>query len=322
MKLLLCLLLVGMLVACSEDSSTDDPQCSSYSLSMSDVEESVNYGSKLTIDIEVHDDGELAEDSSEITLAITCGEHKVVDDKKQKTTDGKATFADIAVSGDNFANKCSVKATADLCDLTDESNFTVVANTSLPYAESLPPLTEKLKIGSITVGRPIDITVPAGVSGKVKLQPQEFDKCIDHFLIHNEGDELTQILTGGVVITVSNNKLEGLVLIRKNDEATCTGGFVLAVGNKKHSIKDEDIVSNGSSPNFNGNLEESNGKLALRYSGTPPAAIFFSTTEEGNLWTKYTGSMSSTAVSTLDYSSSGNAALVKTNRGQWSYISN
>ena len=313
------LLLILMLVACDENSSSDSPQCSSYSLQIQKIAEEIQHDSKITINVEVHNDGKLIEDSSEITLAITCNKHKVVD-KKQDTTDGKATFSDITIVGDDFVGQCVASVTSAIIDSCTVEGDPKPFNVTIPSKTTntgLPPPPE-LTIGSVIIGQPIDITVPADFRDKIKLQPQEFDKCVDHFLIYHEGDQLTQVLTDGVVITANNGKLEGLVLIKKNNRATCDGGFVLVVGKES-----KDIPVSQSSQRFNGNLvEESDNKLALSYSGTPPAAIFFTTAGEGNLWTKYTGTMSSPAISTLAYSQSSSAALVKSNSGNWSYIGN
>ena len=342
-KVLLSLLLILMLVACddssSSDSSSDSPndssssdelQCSSYSLQIQKFAKEIQHDSKLTINVEINNDGKLAKDNSEISLAITCGEHKVFN-KEQKATDGKAIFADIAVSGNNFDKKCLVNVTTEMCALSAiPRKFTVMKHppqTSLAIPEELPtppPLT----IGNVTVGQPIDITVPTTFSGKVKLQPSFVDPlkkgeektatCPGYFLIHHDGDQLAQVLTAGVAISANNGKLEGLVLIKKSNAPICEHELVITTTDNKIQQKN---IEEGSQ-NFGGSLENNKNKLALSYSGTPPAAIFFTTAGEGNLWTKYTGTMSSPAISTLAYSQSSSAALVKSNSGNWSYIGN
>lgn len=327
----ICLLLIAMLVACADDTnnssnsgSGDNPPANGAdpceeSFEVSKLAKTVHYGSKLAIDVKSAEEDE----DIEVSLAITCGNHKVVD-KNQKTTNGKATFADIAVSGDNFVGQCKASVTAKICsaNLKEDRVFTVVkppANTSLPPAKPLPPPPE-LTIGDVAVGQPIDIAVPADFSGRVKIQPQwpNPKECRGYFLVHNDGDRLIQVLTGGVTITASNNKLEGLVLIKKNNASrTCAGLTLTTTDDESYPL----TIGAGNNRGFNGNLSRGRQKLTLNWSSGPsPVVIFFTTASEGNLWTKYTGEMSSPAVSTVDHGSSGNAALVKTSSGNWSYI--
>lgn len=320
MRILWSLLLVWMLVACDDNNSSssgndDSNNTTQYSLKLSGINEQVARGDKLKITAEILENDQLVKEGSiaesEITLAIRCGEHNIGEKQKKNATEGKATFAEIEISGEKFNGKCSatVSATIDDENISDDSEFTVSES-------KLPPPPELTIADSITVGQPITINVDSGFSGKVKVQPQEFEKCSGYFLIHHNGDQLTQLLTDGVAITANNGKLEGVVLIKKNNDSSTCNGFALVVGKKSYLQKNIE----GDNPSFSGNLQASNGKLSLAYSGTSPAVIFFNTAEEGNLWTKYNGEMSSPAVSTLNHSSSSNAALVKTDRG-WSYVS-
>ena len=319
MRILLSLLLVWMLVACDEETDSsasgdeDTDNATNYSLKLSGISEQEDRGNKLNIKVEILKNDQLVEDGkiaeSEITLAIKCGEHEIGEKQKKNATEGKVAFDEIEISGEKFNGKCSatVSATIDGENISDNSEFTV---SELPQS---PELT--IADGGITVGQLISIDVESGFSGKVKVQPQEFEKCRGYFLIYNDGNRLTEVLTNGVVIPAKNGKLEGLVLIKKNNDSPTCNGFVLVVGKNSYPQK----TISGDNPNFDGNLQASNGKLSLAYSGTPPMVIFFNTAEEGNLWTKYNGEMSSPAVSDINYSRSSNAALVKTDRG-WSYV--
>ena len=349
MKILLSLLLVGVLVACDEESdssSSGDEETaneSNYSLKISGINKQVYRGDKLDITAEILENDVLVKEGSiaenEITLVIKCGKHNIGEKQNKNSTAGKATFATVEISGKNFKGQCSatVSATIEGEDLSDDSDFKVSdrplppPNTSLPDAEILPPPPELTITDRIEVGQPITIGVPSGFEGKkVKIQPrlapheegQENDgsakPCPNYFLVHHNGNQLTEVLTNGVVITANNGKLEGLVLIKKNREpSNCKLTLATTDKNREHQPK----TITGDNPNFRGNLQESNGKLSLTYSRTAPAVIFFNTDEEGNLWTKHSGEMSSPAVSTLNYGSSSNAALVKTSDG-WSYVGN
>ena len=267
MKMLLCLLL--LLVACDdeEDSSAssgdeNDNPVQSYSLKVSVSSEEVYRDSKLTVTAEILNDDQLVKEGaiaeSEIALVIICGKHNIGKERKKNSTKGKVSFADIEVSGENFNGKCSatVSATIDGENISDSSDFTVSEppppppNTSLSPSEKLQDPPELTIADRITVGQPINISVPTSFSGGVKIQPriavpppppseegEETDgstkACPNYFLIHHDGNRLTEVLTNGVVITANNGKLEGLVLISKGSSSTnCK--LTLATTDKNH----------------------------------------------------------------------------------------